>query len=395
MKKITDFTDKIIRIILLIKITLCFNLPLSFAEGLDPYSFDQSRNLQPVLQENFLPPVLAADKPKPLPNSAPQAPGMVTDREGNKYIYQEGKLLAKIDEEGNQSFYLNGDIRFEKDYEGKLTRTYEYTGSRALVKNEFGEITSYQEFGLGGKILKEYDEEDNLSKSYIYDGKRLDFVVDELSGMKTKYDLFGPKEEYDFEGNLLAYYNYENGFLKEKVEKALDEKGNIVDGDRTVFNHHDTKPIYKKDFEGNVTLTYNYGEFFRLQSTVDINGNVTKYYKDNPTEMRYPEGGLLKEWDIQGTKIIASEDTYTDSNLGVDAGVVIHYKNNKPLYATYDGEVIKNWIYINGKLVGIYDHPDQKLTLYNHHRIARALQWDYKLTLDEVMDWIDNNWPIW
>lgn len=390
-KKITS----IISILIIAQIV--FSPSLSFAGNLDPYSFDQSRQLQPVLQENFLPPALAIKKPKPLPNSAPQTPTMVTDREGNKYIYEDGKLLTKIDQEGNQTYYMKGQARFEKDYEGKLTKTYEYSSPKATLKNEFGEVIGYQEFGLGGKLLKEYDEDGNLTKSYVYDGKRLDSVIDELTGMKTKYDIFGPKEEYDFEGNLLAYYNYENGFLKEKVEKTVDENEKIVDGERTVYNHNGTKPLYKKDFEGNIILTYNYGKFFRLESTVDINGNVTKYYKNNPTEMRYPEGGLLKIWNNQGTKIVSSEDKYTDSNLDVVAGVVTHYKNNKPLYATYDGVVIKNWIYINGKLVGIFDNRYNKLTLYDHNRIKKVVGWDFEhmMSLDEVMTWIKENNVIW
>lgn len=391
---------RLIKILLIIEIAFGAYPHLSFAESLDPYSFDQTRNLQPVLQENFLPPVLAAKKSKPLPKSAPTSPTIVTDQDGNKFIYVDGELRVKFDPEGNQVYFAKRQARFERDYEGSLTKLYEYAGPRAKLKNEWGEVIGYQDFGQGGLLLKESDEEDNLAKTYLYQDRNLEWILDNLYDSKTKYNLDGPQYETDFEGNISAYYITSNRRIQKKIEKTVNEKGEAVDGDCTVYDETGKYPLYKTNFEGNTVLTYNYGEFNRLKDATDQYGNATEYKTGRPQLIRHkPTGLIFKAWKWQGTKLLSSTDLIDHSILGLDSGITTYYKNGKAiearLYNRTDDGLVALWVYSEGRLIGEWQAgtdgstPNQVI-LYDHGRPAVAFLWkgNSMPTKEEVLNWV-------
>ena len=353
--------------------------------NIDPYSYNQVRNLQPVLQENFLPPVLAMKQSDPLTNSAPTSPAIVTDESGNKFLYQDGKLQAKIDEQGNQTFFSNGKASHEKNYEGALTKTYEYHGAKATVKNEWGEVTGYQQYGQGGLLLEEYDEDGNLAKTRMYNDRNLEWILDHNDGSKVKFNRDNPESEVNFEGHTTAYYITNGRHIQKRVEKTVDENGTVMDGDVTVYDEKGNKPLYKQDYQGNKVLVYNYGAYNRLESTTDQYSNVTEYQTDRQIAIKNYAGAEFKTWKWQGTRLISSEDKVNHESISLEAGVVTYYKNNKPIESRFGSgkydKIVKRWVYEEGKLIAEWQASGNgiepnKVLLYDHQRQGITFNWD-------------------
>lgn len=394
---IKNILRQTIKVFLIAQVIFLFNSVPAIARNLDPYSFDQVRDLLPVLQEDFMPPVIAFRKPRPLPNSAAETPTMVSDQEGNKYIYVDGELRVKFDSEGNQVYYAKKMPRHERNYEGSLVKLYEYDGAQAKVKNEFGELLGYEEFGLGGLLLRTYDEDYNLTKSYTYENRTLDWILDELYGSKTKYGIEGPEYDMDFEGNITAYYKNDRRRIQKRIEKSVNGDGEVVDGDITSYDETGKFPVYKVDFEGNVVLTYQYAEYNRLKSTVDQYGDVTEYKTGRQMVLKHKEGGVFKVWNWQGTKLISTEDKVTHGILGLSGGEVTYYKNEKPVYTRFEdgkvSDIVKRWVYDEGKLLARWEAgrdgvESNKIVLYDHGREVISFVWvgNYP-TEEELYSW--------
>lgn len=344
---------------LLIALFIC---PIfSFAEGLDPYSFNPRSELRP--QEylpSLLPPLLRRDSTKTLNNlrSAPN-PVIVTDEAGNVSVYQGGELKLSIDTKGNKTFYLKGLPHFEKDDRDYLTRTYEYSGSRATVKNEWGEVVGYKEFGLGGLLLKEFDEKGRHTKSYEYNGRMTKAMIDHLTNSRTLFNDKGKMErEVNFKGGTLATYYYgANGKLIHKIDNY---------GNKTVYDGSG-RPVFTYRTTGAVIETYNWISR-NAYSMTNEHGHTTYYDHDRQqyeTQLVETPGGIVtrivKTYAWQGTKLISS--------LDIDKEETTHYENGRPTLTINNSNLVMGlWKYDEqtGILISKIDRRDGTITFYDH-----------------------------
>jgi hypothetical protein len=402
----------------ILAVFLSMSVDFAFAK-VDPYSY-KNRYLMPIYEKTFVTPSTmkqGVPERKELPKVAPRIPAISKDGDGNiiirapsatnfrknnerffadrfSYVFPSfSNFSTRIDVEGNTESLKNNQVHFKRDYDGNLTEMREFTGGSGMVtiKNEFGEITGFEEFGQGGRILRAYDEEHYLTASFGYNHRSLAWIVDELLHTKTICDRYGrAMYDIDHEGNKIAFYEYNgNNKLKWKID---------LYGNKTIYDDKGRKALFTLDFEGNIVATFNYNDprnGYRLTSIVDQYGNIVEYKKDRPQKMQDYQGNLLKEWLWQGTKLIMSKDLVTDSLLGLEANIVTWYKNGKPTHATADGVTIKNWIYIRGKTAGIWD--GYNITLFDNN----GLKWG-KLFREDLSDinkvkawvkaWVENNW---
>ncbi len=259
-----------------------------------------------------------------------------------------------------------------------------------VVKNEFGEITGFEEYGRGGKILRTRDEDYNLTATFGYDWKSLAWIVDELTHTKTIYDRRGKAmHDLDFEGNKLAFYEYNgNNQLKWKVD---------LYGNKTIYDAQGRKALLTLDFKGKAIASFNYNDprnSYRLTSIADQYGNITEYEKGRPQRMKDYQGNLLKQWTWQGTKLIMTKDLVTNSSFGLEANRVTWYKKGKPTQTSIDGVTTKNWVRIKGKTVGIWDARNKELTLLENGRVIAKVELEELSNIAEVKAWLRNNWVV-
>jgi hypothetical protein len=340
--------------------------------GVDPYSFYPSKVYKP--DKDFFRPV------KELIDRNPLRPLVITDKNGNKsYVTSQGDVMVKVDNEGNKTFSLKGRKTHKRDVEGDLTQQWEREGGSEIVvvKNEYGETTGSEEYGMGGKVIAEYDADGNLKKSYEYNkyGKQIEWVVDELTQAKVKYDREGKAlYDVDADGDEIARYYYDS---KGRLDYRKDAYGNKTYYDK---NGNRQKTVAE---EGYTIATYKYKKdengYYQIESVKDeINGSVTLYKNSRQQEVRNYNGLVIKKYKWHGTDLIYLEDFVT--------GEVTWYKNSKPTYTTFKGELVKEWMYYEGKLMGVWDDYKNYFQLYSHGEQILLLYLSHKPTTDVLLD---------
>ncbi|MBN2407992.1 MAG: hypothetical protein JXJ19_09890 [Elusimicrobia bacterium] len=371
--RIKEALESKARHLVLITYVTTLILPGSLMATGDPYSYVPSQIYKPGADELFR-------EAKKLIDVAPLRPLVVRDKKGNiMFTTSTGEVMVGLDTSGNMTFSLAGIKHHARDAQGNLTAVWEREkgSNKVYKKNEFGEVTGIEEHAMGGKTVAEYDEDGNKTKSYQYNryGKSMEWVVDELTQSKTKFDSKG-NAEYDvnFEGHIMARYRYDSaGRLEHKVDSY---------GNRTYFDKtgNMTRTV---DMDGNTMVTYNYRKDANgntVLSTVkdEMSGNVTIYKDNKPQEVRNNTGAIIQDYHWQGTKLIYTEN--------LESGEVTWYKNGERTYTTYEGKLVTEWMYHEGKLVGVWNVNSSTLTLYTHGREEVKLMYDEMPSVDEVLD---------
>lgn len=329
--------------------------------SIDPYSFYPSKIFKPKDRSFF-------KASRDLIDKSPFRPLVITDKNGNKmYVTSQGDVMVSVDKSGNKTFSIRGRRSHQRDSKDRLTQKWERkAGSNMIVvKNEFDETTGIQEQGLGSKIVAEYDADGNLTKSYEYNkyGKQMQWIVDELTQSRVRYDKEG-KAVYDVdcEGNKTATYTYD-------VDGRLKYRDDIY-GNRTFFDKKGNR-IKTAAKEGYLITTYKYEKdkngYYQVESVKDeLTGSITLYKDGKQYEVRNYNGLVINTYKWQGTELIYTKNSITNE--------ITWFKTGKPTYTTYKGELTKEWMYYQGKLLGIWDEDKNNFALYSRGRQEMQIQ---------------------
>ncbi|MFH1416158.1 MAG: hypothetical protein ABIH89_08775 [Elusimicrobiota bacterium] len=338
---------------------------------IDPYSYYPTKVFRPDGQ---------LFKPaKQIIDTNPLRPLVITDKNGNKtYVTSKGDVMVSVDKDGNKAFSIHGRKSHERNMQGQIDKKWKrQAGSNMIeVTNEYDEKVGYMEQGLGGKTVAEYDEDLNITKTFEYDkyGKNVQWVVDELTQAKVKYDEQGKAGyDLDYEGNKIATYRYD---LKGILVTRTDAYGNVTSFDKK------GNRIQTVTEDGELLATYTYKKdengYYQIESVKDKQGNVT-LYTDGKQQKEIDENGTVtKLYKWQGSKLIFSEDVIT--------GQVTWYDNGKPVYTTYEGELVNEWFYHEGKMVGLWVEPEGKFQLYSHGMSKLDFYFNRRPEMDELLD---------
>lgn len=325
-------------------------------------------------------------KPNQMTNILPGRPVAAKDKYGNRLIFTpDGKLTLKVSPDGKMEFSLKTQSK-ETDNDGKLTTKTAIAQGTSLneIKNEKGEIKGYQELGLGGKVIKEYDYQKNLTKTYQYDkyGKTLECVVNELSLTKTICDKNGnPKYDIDFEGHTVAKYtNDEYGKLVSKE----DVWGNV-----TYFNKNGNM-TYTEGPTGYLKMQYNYvmddiGRNVLLTSFDPISKETVYFENGNPQYVKNENGTTLQEYKWDGSKLLYVYNNGTQETTYFNI-------NGKEIYTTFEDNIVKEWLYFNGRLVGYYSANEKSATLFQYERTDVVMHLDVPPTAELIQKWYDEGY---
>ncbi|MFW6174049.1 MAG: hypothetical protein ACOC5T_09920 [Elusimicrobiota bacterium] len=314
---------------------------------------------------------------------SPSRPLVIRDKNGNvTFTTSKGKAIVRIDKEGNRTFFISGRKNHKRDKKGGLTRQYKRKGgsNKVEVQNEFNEKIGVEEYGFGGKLIAEYDENDNLTKTNKYGkyGKTMQWIVDELTLTKTVCDDKGkPIYDVNFEGYKVARYVYDKktGKLKYKEDAYKN---------RTYFKKNGNMDR-TEDVDGNILTTYNYKKdengYYSLDTVKDERtGRITIYKESKPDEIRNEDGIKIGNYRWEGSKLICLENIYPE-------GYEIEwYKNGRPTYTTFKGNLISERVYYKGKLAGTWDERNNKFELYTHGRKEIKVHMEIRPTIHEILE---------
>ena len=324
-------------------------------------------------------------KPKDMLDILPYRPVAARDKYGNRlYFTPSGKLTLKISIDGSYEFSLTAMSK-QRDAEGNLERIIEkQQGSNLVViKNEKGEVLGYQELGLGGKVIKEYDKDMNLMRSYKYDvyGKRVVLTIDERTQIRTIYDEKNRAiVDVNAEGTEVAWYVYdEHNILRLKRD---------IFGNKTYFDERG-RMLYTEDKFGNIIEEYYYTKddegYEVLEKSVDYLGNQTYYKNNRPVVVKDKNGEIIKEYKYDGTTLVYSFNRKNN--------VVTWYDiDGRILYTSYDESKVNEYLYSEGKLIGIFDWTNYSLVVFiNEQEVAKLLLKE-KPTAEQIKEWISKGY---
>lgn len=197
--------ERIMRVVSLVVsgVFLFIQANLAFANNVGPYS-NEDRYLMPVYEEIFVTPSLAnVPEPENLLDVVLQSPVLSKESDGNVTVsFPRSKFSVRIDkEEGNTESLKSGQARNKGDYEGSL----------------------------------------------------IDWIVNVLTHTRTTYNRYGkPMYDIDFEGNRVAFYEYDgNNNLEWKID---------IYGNKTIYDNEGKNALLTLDFEGNVIATFDYDD---------------------------------------------------------------------------------------------------------------------------------------
>jgi hypothetical protein len=129
--------------------------------------------------------------------------------------------------------------------------------------------------------------------------------------------------------------------------------------------------------------TYNYKKtkkgYYELESVKDVlKGDITYYKNNKQYETRNFNDVVMKTYKWQGDMLMYSENT-----LGK---LVTWYDKGKPTYTTFRGELVNEWIYFKGKLLGVWDERANTLQLYAHGRKEMDLYFEEKPEAEDIIE---------
>ena len=122
---------------------------------------------------------------------------------------------------------------------------------------------------------------------------------------------------------------------------------------------------YTANLEGSSVLTYQYlkdddGRYI-LDKTVSHTGDTT-YFKDGKQQYTINDKGTKTiEYFWDGSQLTYSFDYGIEETTYYDI-------NGKEQYTTHNENMIKQWLYHKGGLVGFYDGNNERTILYQYQR---------------------------
>lgn len=307
------------------------NIQASLFQAPNPYSFGpQGRSVADL--RDFA-------KPKHMANILAGRPVVATKADGTRVYYtSDGKMSLSIKENGEMTFSLKGHSKSMDKFGNLKSESKTLKGNIQEVRNEFGEIQSYNQLDGNGRTIATYDEDMNKTATYNYGkfGKSLEYSVNEMTKQKTVYDSNErAMVVYDADGYILSTYQYEDvSYECSEDRKTLITIENEDKGDRKLVT---TKSYLNKIEDDGVQS----GEV--VYSMV----NSTTYYdKDGLiTHIDDPNGITTNVYyykqDGDGNKVLDYVlDTKTKSK--------IYYENNKQIYVKNDQGNITTKYYWQG-----------------------------------------------
>ena len=186
------------------------------------------------------------------------------------------KLLYKYDEEGN-----NNEIDIANDSGKVISKNLRKFDARGNLI----ELDSYDEYNHpNGKRTFKYDNKDNITEISMFDAKS-----DTITCRTTN--------EYDANGNLLTYKEYnEDGSIDLMVEMVYDKNNHLTSD--TMFNSkhlYIQRTVYTNDAKGNPTETVFYSGGVNTPNRREI----SEYDK---------AGNWIKRTDIKDGKVDRIEE---------------------------------------------------------------------------------------
>jgi YD repeat-containing protein len=298
----------------------------------------------------------------------PGRPVVATDQSGNRQMYSpNGNMVMSVSKDGTRTYSLSG-VQKTLDKDGKLLSVSKnLTGTNRIDNyNEFGELISYKLTDMGGKVLSEYDKDDNKTRQYVYDGygKNISAIINTLNGGRTVFDDKGlPAYELDYEGNRMARYEYNE--LNQLVSKT-DAYGNVTKYDeKGNMTHTENK-------DGIVLVSYNYGydkdNNYVLFTSFDPTTRSTTYFENGrQTVTKNYAGAIVTDYCWNLSKLLWSfnRETQETTYYGIDG---------KTLYTAFNDQLIQEFLYYKGALVGLFDARNNQVTVFQYERREVTLQ---------------------
>ena len=310
-----------------------------FAPSFNPYSFGpQGRSVADL--RDFA-------KPKQMANILAGRPVVATRQDGTRVYYSsDGKLCLSVKRNGEMNFSLGGQST-SLDKTGKLkSETKTLKGNFQEVRDEFGEITGYNQLDGSGKVIFSYDKNKNKTVSYDYGkyGKSLESSINLMSGQKTIYDKYErAMAVYSDDGFILTTYQYKDvnydtdkdrkKIVTKKSEKSV-ENGGIVSS---------------KNYYNKVLKTNDGSNGETAKTDLDIMAHSTTYYDDNG------EGLVMYTTNNEG--ITTNTYNYKEDSFGNKVLEYVlntenkdktYYVNNKQMYVQNDAGAITTRYYWDG-----------------------------------------------
>jgi hypothetical protein len=152
----------------------------------------------------------------------------------------------------------------------------------------------------------------------------------------------------------------------------FDKKGNMT-YTANMFGATILTYVYETDSEGRYVLT-----------KAENGGDVT-YYKDGKQQYTVNSLGLTTvEYHWDGSKLMYSYDNGAQETTYYDV-------NGKQIYTAFNGNLVKEWLYFKGRLVGYYDGNSGTTQLFQFQR--EDIKIDSQTTrpsADQIQKWYDD-----
>lgn len=328
---------KVVVLIVSFMLFVSSNIQASLFQAPNPYSFGPQGRPMADLRDFA--------KPKQMADILTGRPVAATKSDGTRVYYSSGgKLCLSIKRNGEMSFSLGGhSMSFDKY--GKLkSETKTLKGNIQEIRDEFGEISSYNKLDGNGKVIESYDKDMNKTNVFYYDkyGKHLEYSVNLMNGQKTVYDRFERAMAiYTAEGRIVTTYQYtdvsydtdENClelFVKKKnvgdkkirleTSKNYSAVSDITsEEDSMVVGHFEAETtFYKEGRDGDIVdyiVAANNTVLYRYYYEKDTSGNTVlasvydcikgerTFYENGKQKYTInSEGGKIREYYYDGSK---------------------------------------------------------------------------------------------
>lgn len=307
------------------------NIQASLFQAPNPYSFGPQGRAVADLRDFA--------KPKQMVNILAGRPVVATKSDGTRVYYtSDGKMSLSIKGNGEMTFSLGGHSKSLDKFGNLKAEAKTLKNNLQEIRNEFGEIQSYNKLDGNGKVIASYDEDMNKTATFYYGkyGKSLEYSVNEMTKQKTVYD----KSEravavYDPEGYILSTYQYEDvSYESAEDRKTLiavesENKGNrLLVTTKSYLNKIEDDGVESGEIVYSMTYstTYYNGDGL-VTHVVDPNGitsMIYNYKKDS-------DGNKVLEYVL---------DTKTRNKT--------YYENNREKYVKNDKDKIITKYYWNG-----------------------------------------------
>jgi hypothetical protein len=343
-------------------------MPAAFADApVNPYSYRQDTYM-PIASDQMQRGLnLEQSLNNPLPQIASVNPAQIIDKYGNTSVYFNGKIKYVTAPDGTTTYYRGGLKAFTRNRNGYLFKRYEWNNSgEATVKNEWGEVTGFEQFGLGGKQVSELDSHRNITKKYEYDG-RTTWEYDFINQIWKRSENGEVQEERraSKSGPLVAIWR-RDGDSVWRIEITVDIDGNPMEGNRTRYDKNGVYPQEVFNAEGGLVMTY-YWENYKLQKTVNhLTGDVQLYGEFGVSEEGFldEDGQYYTIWkyEWQGSRMLSAfnlwngEVKYYDADQRMNTTWVrITAKNIETLKVLYGDDIEEGDEFLIGQAVYFYE----------------------------------------